>query len=102
MNNMKTPKELGFYFPAEWVKHASTWLSYPHNENSWPDKIETIFPYYNQFIKELAKGEIVNINILDSAMKERVEVELKEIGVDMSKVVFHKFKTNDAWCRDHG
>ena len=102
MNNMKTPKELGFYFPAEWVKHASTWLSYPHNENSWPDKIDTIFPYYNQFIKEVAKGEIVNINILDSAMKKRVERELREIGVDMSKIVFHNFKTNDAWCRDHG
>ena len=41
---MKTPKDLGFRFPAEWAKHESTWLSYPHNENSWPDKIETIFP----------------------------------------------------------
>ncbi|MBP1630115.1 MAG: agmatine deiminase [Bacteroidetes bacterium] len=97
-----TPKELGYYFPAEWVKHASTWLSYPHNENSWPDKIETIFPFYNQFIKELARGEIVNINILNQEMRERVSKELIVLGVDMTKIVFHDFKTNDAWARDHG
>jgi agmatine deiminase len=23
-------------------------------------------------------------------------------GVDLSKVFFHFFPTNDAWCRDHG
>lgn len=97
-----TPKELGYYFPAEWVKHASTWLSYPHNENSWPDKIETIFPFYNKFVKELAKGEIVNINVLNQEMRERVSKELVALGVDMTKIVFHDFKTNDAWCRDHG
>lgn len=99
---MKTPKELGYYFPAEWARHESTWLSYPHNENSWPGKIETIFPNYNLFIKEVSKGEIVNIIVLDSSMKERVDRELREIGVDMNRIQFHEFKTNDAWTRDHG
>jgi len=23
-----TPKELGYYFPAEWAEHRATWLSY--------------------------------------------------------------------------
>lgn len=99
---MKTPKELGYYFPSEWHKHQSTWLSYPHNENSWPDKIHTIFPSYNLFIKELAKGELVNINILNDAMLKRVNAELNAIGTNMANVCFHMFKTNDAWCRDHG
>ena len=26
-----TPKEEGYYMPAEWAKHKGTWLSYPHN-----------------------------------------------------------------------
>ena len=98
---MKTPKELGYYFPSEWHKHQSTWL-YPHNENSWPDKIHTIFPSYNLFIKELAKGELVNINILNDEMLKRVNAELNAIGTNMANVCFHMFKTNDAWCRDHG
>ncbi len=97
-----TPRELGYYFPAEWAKHTSTWLSYPHNENSWPDKIHTIFPAYHQFVKELAKGEIVHINVLNEEMKQWVAKELHLISADLSKVRFHLFSTNDAWCRDHG
>ncbi len=91
-----------FYFPAEWHKHTSTWLSYPHNENSWPGKISTIFPYYNEFIKHLSKDEIVNINVLDEAMQQRVQKQLQANGTNMSNVRFHLFATNDAWIRDHG
>lgn len=99
---MKTPKDLGFRFPAEWEKHESTWLSYPHNENSWPGKIETIFPSYNLFVKHLAEHETVNINVEDEAMKEKIEEQLGEIDAKMQNIRFHFFRTNDAWCRDHG
>lgn len=102
MTNAYTPKQLGFSFPAEWHKHKATWLSYPHNENSWPGKIETIYPSYNLFIKELAQVEQVHINILDENQKVWVESELKKISCNMKNVFFHPFKTNDAWIRDHG
>jgi len=99
---LKTPRSLGYRFPAEWEKHASTWLSYPHNEASWPDKMEPIFPFYNQFIKEISKGEIVNINVIDNSMLETVKQQLSENGTIMSNIRFHLHSTNDAWCRDHG
>ena len=100
--DQKTPRSLGYRFPAEWEKHSSTWLSYPHNEASWPDKIEPIFPFYNQFIKEISKGEMVNINVLDRQMLDTVQQQLTENGTLMSNVRFHLHPTNDAWCRDHG
>lgn len=99
---MTTPKTLGYYMPAEWAKHKATWLSYPHNEDSWPGKIESIFPSYHLFIKVLAEDEEVHINVNDQAMMQHVEAALKEKGADMGKVFFHQFPTNDAWCRDHG
>jgi agmatine deiminase len=99
---MQTPKKLGFHFPAEWEKHNSTWLSYPHNDSSWPGKIHTIFPFYHTFIKEISKGELVNINVQDDYMKDQVQAELMQIGVDLQKIIFHLNPTNDAWCRDHG
>ena len=37
--------------PAEWVRHEATWLSYPKNPDSWPGKIETIYPSYHLFVK---------------------------------------------------
>lgn len=97
-----TPKELGFYMPAEWAKHDATWLSYPHNENSWPDKIETIFQSYNLFIKTLTEVETVHINVCDKAMEQKVLADLKAAGAFMVNIETHIFPTNDAWCRDHG
>jgi agmatine deiminase len=97
-----TPKELGYYFPAEFAPHAATWLSWPHKEVSWPGKIHTIFPYYSLFVKELTKGEKVCINVNDAAMKDFAAGHLQQAGVDLSKVEFFFHPTNDAWCRDHG
>jgi agmatine deiminase len=99
---VKTPKELGYHFPAEWEKHSSTWLSYPHNEVSWPGKIHTIFPYYHRFIKEVSRGELVNINVSDEIMRTSVKNHLQEAGVEMDRIKLHIHPTNDAWCRDHG
>lgn len=98
-----TPRELGYHFPAEWELHESTWLSYPHNEEvSWPGRIHTIFPSYHQFIKEISKGEPVNINVLNEEMKIRVTSELLESGIDIGQIRLHIHPNNDAWCRDHG
>jgi len=72
MNQLdETPKELGYHFPAEFARHSATWLSWPHKEESWPGKIETIFPVYAQFIKLVAEGEKVNINVADEVMKQK-------------------------------
>lgn len=97
-----TPAELGYYFPAEFAPQESMWLSWPHKEASWPGKIETIFAPYSQFIKEVAKGQKVNINVADEAMKAFALEHLEQAGADLSKIGFHFFPTNDAWCRDHG
>lgn len=96
------PKDLGYYFPAEFHEHVATWLSWPHKEASWPGKIETIFPVYAKFIKLVAEGEHVNINVVDEAMKLKALHYLEAENADLSKIRFFLHPTNDAWCRDHG
>ncbi len=83
-----TPKELGYFFPAEFAPHVATWLSWPHKEASWPEKIHTIFPYYAQFVKTLALSEQVRINVADEAMKNFALGHLQTANVDLSKVEF--------------
>lgn len=102
LSDNQTPKQLGYYFPAEFAPHEATWLSWPHKEASWPGKIHTIYTSYSEFIKELTKGEIVRINIADESMKSFAVAELEKESVDLSKVEFFYHPTNDAWCRDHG
>jgi agmatine deiminase len=102
MNSLVTPAELGYFFPAEFAPHTATWLSWPHKEASWPGKINSIYPQYCRFIKELTKGEQVCINVKDAAMKEFALSWLKKENVDLKKITFYFNPTNDAWCRDHG
>ncbi|MBT1707077.1 agmatine deiminase family protein [Fulvivirgaceae bacterium PWU5] len=97
-----TPKQQGYFFPAEFAKHDATWLSWPHKEASWPGKIEAIYPVYAEFIKRVAEGEKVNINVLSEAMKQKALGYLQQAGADLGSVQFFMHPTNDAWCRDHG
>ena len=96
------PKEQGYYMPAEWAQHEATWLTYPKNHDSWPGKIETIYPSYHLFVKTLAEGEQVHINVDHQPMADHVANELAKIGANMSNIHLHLIPSNDAWCRDHG
>ncbi len=99
---MHTPKQQGYYFPAEWHLHTATWLSWPHKEASWPGKLDTIFAPYCTFIKEVSEGEMVCINVADAAMQQFATQHLLAAGVDLNRIKFFIHPTNDAWCRDHG
>jgi len=98
----QTPLDLGYRFPAEFEKHESTWLSWPHKEASWPGKIDSIYPAYSCFVKLLAQSEKVNINVVDEQMRASAVNHLAGAGADLSQILFHLNPTNDAWCRDHG
>jgi agmatine deiminase len=97
-----TPKQAGYAFPAEWEFHEATWLSWPHKEASWPGKIESIYTPYCEFIKVVAEGEKVRININDEETKVFAIEHLNKVGADLSNIEFFLHPTNDAWCRDHG
>jgi len=98
----QTPYQLGYHFPAEFVLHDATWLSWPHKEASWPGKINAIYPYYARFVKEVARGERVCINVNDETMKRSAIDWLTQAGAPLDNIDFFFHPTNDAWCRDHG
>ncbi|MEY4954005.1 MAG: Agmatine deiminase [Bacteroidota bacterium] len=100
---MKTPKELGFYFPAEWEQHAATWITFPHNDHSWQgDKLVDMYPEYFGLIKAISQGEIVNIQVNDMDLAQFIESQYSVYGIDAAQIRLHIQPTNDAWCRDHG
>lgn len=92
----------GFHFPAEWAHHTATWLSWPHKEESWPGKIITIYKPYCEFIKAVAEGELVRINVANEKMAAFAKEQLLQVSADLKRIEFFEFPTNDAWCRDHG
>lgn len=96
-----TPAARGYHMPAEWEPHQGTWLSWPHNRNSWPDRFEPVEPAYAEIVRALAAGETVHINVQDGSHRRHVEGLLQRAGVS-GDIRLHGFPTNDAWCRDHG
>lgn len=90
-----------FSMPAEWMPHQATWISWPHKRASWPGKFEPVEPVMTRFVAAMSSSELVRINVLDKAHELHVQ-QLLEGQVDAANVVFHRFPTNDAWCRDHG
>ncbi|MBI2994274.1 MAG: agmatine deiminase family protein [Gammaproteobacteria bacterium] len=96
-----TPAGLGYRMPAEWEPHAATWLSWPHNRESWPGKFKSVEPAYAEIVRALAESETVHINVLDAAHEKRVDGILHKAGI-VGDIRLHRYSTNDAWCRDHG
>ncbi len=98
----ETPAQLGYRMPAEWEPHQAVWLSWPHKQESWPGKFETVEPVVASAVAALAGSELVRINVLDGEHEGHVARLLAARGVEPAAVRFHHFPTNDAWCRDHG
>lgn len=50
----------------------------------------------------ISEGELVRINVKDEQMAAFAKQQLLAAGVDLKRIEFFEFETNDAWCRDHG
>jgi agmatine deiminase len=97
-----TPKYLGFRFPAEWEEHDATWLTWPYRDESFPGKLESIYPSYMQFIKQIASGEKVKINVPNGSQVAMVKFLLDKYEIEEDNVELFIHPSNDVWCRDHG
>ena len=49
-----TPSARGYRMPAEWAPHEATWLSWPHNRDSWPGVFAGVEPAMVEFVRALA------------------------------------------------
>ena len=100
MAALQTPCSLGYRMPAEWERHAATWLSWPRPEGiSFPDRYEEVLPTLAKMIRAIAAHETVNINVLNDDGEAQVRRVLKKVP---HAVRFHHIPTNEPWCRDHG
>ena len=61
-----TPASLGYRMPAEWELHSGTWLTWPHNLETWPGKdIKQVEAEFQTIIQQLAIDEPVHILVND-------------------------------------
>ena len=100
----ETPSSLGFFMPAEWGEHESTWVIFPHNENTWPGgRLQVVQKVYAQMLASVSTGEKVNLLVENNSLKELASKLIFENDCAIKKnILFHTIPTMDSWIRDCG
>jgi len=89
--------------PAEWEPHAATWLSWPHNPDTWPGKVSVIPPIWVEIVRALLPGEDVHLLVRDEEIEAEARRMLGAAGLLRPRLHLHRVRTNDgAWMRDVG
>lgn len=91
---MSTPKQDGFFMPAEWAPHQRTWMMWPCRTEVWDDMDETRANYVAvaHAIREFEPLTMV-VHPRDRAQAQAMlgaDIELMEHPID------------DSWARDAG
>jgi agmatine deiminase len=97
---MPTAAELGFRMPAEWHPHSATWLTWPKDPDTWPDRVPQVEEIFLQMMAALAPHEIVNLLVNDEDSEASIRSRLAFAGVE--NVRCHQIQTVDSWIRDYG
>lgn len=97
-----TPASLGYSMPAEWALHRATWLSWPHNLETWPTYLEKVREVWLQMIGALAPHEKVCLLVNDEATELDVRGRLRQAKAALDNVTFLRIPSVDVWMRDYG
>ena len=96
----QTPAALGFRMPAEWHRHNSTWLSWPKDPETWPDRVDQVEEVFLQMMAALTPHERVNLLVDDADTEVRVRARCS--FPTATNIRFHRIQTVDSWIRDYG
>ena len=98
-----TPRVLGYRMPAEWEQQDAIWLSWPHNEVTWPDgMLSDVERTYVEIIAALHPDQKIKLLVRNADAEASVRGMLKRAGVALPQVIFFQIPTEDSWIRDYG
>ena len=95
-----TPRDDGYRWPAEWERHAGTWLAWPHDLETWGQVLDAVEDAVAPFAWVVGRRETVHLLVRDAAMQRRIEARLQ--AADVRHFALHRVATVDAWIRDYG
>ena len=98
-----TPCQAGYRMPAEWEPHEATWLTWPHNYETWPEgQLESVKDVWVEIVRAISPGEKVRLLVNDGVTEEEAAARLRAGGADMDHVSIIRIPTVDVWMRDYG
>src|SRR5687768_3297543 len=97
---MPTPAELGYRMPAEWDRHSATWLTWPKDPETWPDRVLQVADIFLRMMSSLAPHETVNLLVDDEEAEASVRSRCDFPSAE--NIRYHQIQTVDSWIRDYG
>lgn len=94
--------ELGFRMPPEWHPHERTWLSWPHNEDTWPENLVAAQNEFSRLLTTIANDEPVSVLVPEKSAADFQAIYDSLPDNVKPKVQCVSITTNDAWIRDYG
>lgn len=89
----------GWWMPAEWARHAATWMVWPHNqalwETTWGVTLAQVQQDFARVANAIARFEPVKMIVDPSAVAGAKA--LCGLGIELIEQA-----VNDSWCRDSG
>jgi agmatine deiminase len=92
----------GYRMPAEWAPHRATYMTWPHNLETWPGKFDPVPAQYAAVVAGLSRFETMRLLIKDAAAAEQAKALLQRADARMGRIEFAHLDTNDSWIRDYG
>ena len=100
MAAFKSPKELGYRFPAEWERQEAIWFAWPVRRNLWPDCFDRVRKQVAALYVLAARYQYVRV--LCAAGEQPILRKLMASYGDDSAVELYDYQTDDVWIRDFG
>ncbi len=92
---MSTPREDGFFMPAEWAPHVGCWMIWPERTDNWRLGAKPAQAAFCEVAAAICRFEPVTM-MASARQFANARARLPE-AVRVVEV-----STNDAWCRDVG
>ncbi len=94
-----TPKQNGFYAPAEWSHHDAIWVAWPSHEDLWQDGLRAAQESFTELLRAVASAgddaAHLHVCVADSSADEGCSRALVDVFHTRHKEAF-----GDIWLRD--
>jgi len=83
--------------PAEWQRHASTWMAWPHDDEQWVGMLEPVRREFSMLVDTIARFESVDLLAADDESERDARARLSAPAIRL-----HPVPHQDLWLRDSG
>jgi agmatine deiminase len=81
--------------PAEWTRHAATWVAWPSHADLWQENLALARAAFARLVAAIAEGETAEVLVPDDEQER-----LARGALTGTRVRFHRVPFGDIWLRD--